>query len=81
MTERPAPNAPKDAGSPAAGLEEEGWTLDKVAKLGLAGVLSIAVAESVFWVRNPDANPDPSSRHNLVPAPHLASTLSFPDCT
>jgi hypothetical protein len=31
--------------------EEEGWTLDKVAKLGLAGVLSIAVAESVFWVR------------------------------
>ena len=30
--------------------EEEGWTIDKVAALGLAGVLSIAVAESVFWV-------------------------------
>mmetsp|Transcript_38609 Transcript_38609/g.66272 ORF Transcript_38609/g.66272 Transcript_38609/m.66272 type:complete len:203 (-) Transcript_38609:41-649(-) len=30
--------------------EEEGWTLDKVAALGLAGVLSIAVAETVFWV-------------------------------
>ena len=30
--------------------DEEGWTLDKVAKLGLAGVLSIAVAESVFWI-------------------------------
>ena len=30
--------------------EEEGWTLDKVAQLGLAGVLSIAVAETVFWV-------------------------------
>ena len=30
--------------------EEEGWTLDKVAALGLAGVLSIAVAESVFWL-------------------------------
>lgn len=30
--------------------EEEAWTLDKVAKLGLAGVLSIAVAETVFWV-------------------------------
>uniref|UniRef100_A0A7S0P1Y8 Uncharacterized protein n=1 Tax=Calcidiscus leptoporus TaxID=127549 RepID=A0A7S0P1Y8_9EUKA len=30
--------------------EEEGWTLEKVAKLGIAGVLSIAVAETVFWV-------------------------------
>ena len=30
--------------------EEDGWTIDKVAALGLAGVLSIAVAESVFWV-------------------------------
>ena len=30
--------------------DEEEWTLDKVAKLGLAGVLSIAVAESVFWI-------------------------------
>lgn len=30
--------------------EEEGWTIDKVAALGLAGVLSIAVAETVFWV-------------------------------
>jgi len=28
----------------------EEWTLDKVASLGLAGVLSIAVAETVFWV-------------------------------
>ena len=32
--------------------EEEGWTIDKVAALGLAGVLSIAVAETVFWVRS-----------------------------
>merc|ERR1712113_25863 len=32
------------------GKEEEGWTLEKVAKLGIAGVLSIAVAETVFWV-------------------------------
>ena len=30
--------------------DEEGWTLEKVAKLGIAGVLSIAVAETVFWV-------------------------------
>lgn len=30
--------------------EESEWTLDKVASLGLAGVLSIAVAESVFWI-------------------------------
>ena len=30
--------------------DEEAWTLDKVASLGLAGVLSIAVAETVFWV-------------------------------
>eukprot|EP00908_Phaeocystis_cordata_P006962 Transcript_17605.p4 GENE.Transcript_17605~~Transcript_17605.p4 ORF type:complete len:231 (-),score=50.05 Transcript_17605:118-810(-) len=30
--------------------DEEGWTIDKVAKLGLAGVISIAVAETVFWV-------------------------------
>ena len=29
---------------------EDEWTLDKVASLGLAGVLSIAVAESVFWI-------------------------------
>ena len=33
-----------------AAKDEDGWTLDKVAKLGLAGVLSIAVAESVFWI-------------------------------
>mmetsp|Transcript_71939 Transcript_71939/g.131742 ORF Transcript_71939/g.131742 Transcript_71939/m.131742 type:complete len:293 (-) Transcript_71939:63-941(-) len=26
------------------------WTLDKVAALGIAGILSIAVAETVFWV-------------------------------
>jgi len=30
--------------------EEEGWTIEKVANLGIAGVLSIAVAESVFWI-------------------------------
>ena len=29
---------------------EEGMTIEKVASLGLAGVLSIAVAETVFWV-------------------------------
>ena len=52
VEERPAagkvqPAAKVDSASPA---EEDGWTLDKVAELGLAGVLSIAVAESVFWV-------------------------------
>merc|ERR1719230_399194 len=30
--------------------EEEKMTIEKVASLGIAGVLSIAVAESVFWV-------------------------------
>ena len=30
--------------------EEEGMTLEKVASYGIAGVLSIAVAETVFWV-------------------------------
>ena len=30
--------------------EDEGWTLDKVAALGVAGVISIAIAETVFWV-------------------------------
>jgi len=35
---------------PAKEVAEEEWTLDKVASLGLAGVLSIAVAETVFWV-------------------------------
>merc|ERR1712046_276081 len=33
-----------------SGAEDDEWTLDKVASLGLAGVLSIAVAESVFWI-------------------------------
>ena len=54
-----APCAPRlmaaDDEKPAPGAgekkeEEEGWTIDKVAALGLAGVLSIAVAETVFWV-------------------------------
>jgi len=40
----------KEAPKSADGEDEDGWTLDKVAKLGLAGVLSIAVAESVFWI-------------------------------
>ena len=30
--------------------EEEGMTLEKVASFGIAGVISIAIAESVFWV-------------------------------
>jgi len=30
--------------------EEEGMTLEKIASFGIAGVLSIAVAETVFWV-------------------------------
>merc|ERR1719217_650934 len=30
--------------------DDEKMTLEKVASLGLAGVLSIAVAETVFWV-------------------------------
>ena len=30
--------------------EEDKMTIDKVAAFGIAGVLSIAVAESVFWI-------------------------------
>ena len=45
-----APLLMADEGKRGKGDDEEGWTLDKVAKLGLAGVLSIAVAETVFWV-------------------------------
>jgi len=39
-------------GSKKAGdeSEEDKMTLDKVASFGIAGVLSIAVAETVFWV-------------------------------
>ena len=43
----------KEPEAPTSGVaekDEDEWTLDKVASLGLAGVLSIAVAESVFWV-------------------------------
>ena len=46
---------PGGGGDEKKGKEEEeegGWTIDKVAALGLAGVLSIAVAETVFWVRS-----------------------------
>ena len=32
------------------GKEDEGMTLEKIASFGIAGVLSIAVAETVFWV-------------------------------
>ena len=48
----PFAQKPASESTPAEGTkeEEEGWTLDKVAALGLAGVLSIAVAESVFWL-------------------------------
>ena len=49
-----ADDKPKPGGDEKKGKEEEegGWTIDKVAALGLAGVLSIAVAETVFWVRS-----------------------------
>jgi len=47
LTALATPKAKEEA---AAEASEEEWTLDKVASLGLAGVLSIAVAESVFWI-------------------------------
>jgi len=43
-----APAATDGAGEQPAG--EEGMTLEKIASFGIAGVLSIAVAETVFWV-------------------------------
>ena len=58
LAARRAPCAPRlmaGGGDEKKGKEEEeegGWTIDKVAALGLAGVLSIAVAETVFWVRS-----------------------------
>lgn len=45
----PFAQKPASESTPKDG-DDEGWTLDKVAALGLAGVLSIAVAESVFWL-------------------------------
>jgi len=44
---KPKEEPPVEEVKPA---DDEEWTLDKVASLGLAGVLSIAVAETVFWV-------------------------------
>ena len=55
--------------------EEEGWTIDKVAALGLAGVLSIAVAETVFWVRS---CPVSSSRPYAGCAPFPCPPSSIP---
>ena len=45
-----ATEAGAGGGAAAADETEEGWTLEKVTKLGLAGVISIAVAETVFWL-------------------------------
>ena len=50
----PKPKAEEVAEASKAGgkeeEEEEGMTLEKVASFGIAGIISIAIAETVFWV-------------------------------
>lgn len=47
---KPKPVEPMSEEAPKEEEKDEGMTLEKVASFGLAGVLSIAVCESVFWV-------------------------------